>query len=161
MKIYKDYYKKIEEYMDGLTKNITIANEEELESFLEALEKVDFDSHLTNLAEKVFSTSILLAEYPYILPLEIYRHAMKYRVNINICKSFYQYISDNGWDEESIIIKGMLCEKDLQGIKEFCIKHTFSDRENSYFMERPIWNGKNYEDVLKKYGVPWKEGFDF
>ena len=71
MKIYKDYYKKIEEYMDGLTKNITIANEEELESILEALEKVDFDSHLTNLAEKVFSTSILLAEYPYILPLEI------------------------------------------------------------------------------------------
>lgn len=43
----------------------------------------------------------------------------------------------------------MLCEKDLQGIKEFCIKHTFSDRENSYFMERPIWKGKNYEDVLK------------
>lgn len=54
MKIYKDYYKKIEEYMDGLTKNITIANEEELESILEALEKVDFDSHLTNLAEKSF-----------------------------------------------------------------------------------------------------------
>ena len=42
MKIYKDYYKKIEEYMDGLTKNITIANEEELESILEALEKVRF-----------------------------------------------------------------------------------------------------------------------